>query len=224
MQVMHSVFRPMARALSQIDDPAFMGVLLRSVLLSGVTFLMLALVSAWGVRHVLPHEAGWSWVAGLLGGLGAGFAALWLFLPLAVVIAALLMEPVARAVDRRFYPDLPIPRGAPLVDQFWDGMALGLRVLVLNGVAFLLAVLLPGIGLVLGWGIAAWALGRGLFVAVAMRRMDRPQAQALYASRWLSVLAQGAVLAAAATVPLLNLLVPVIGTAAMVHVLHDDRP
>jgi CysZ protein len=83
----------------------------------------------------------------------------------------------------------------------------------------LCVLLIPGIGLVLGWAIAAYGLGRGLFMAVALRRMPRGAAEMVYRrARWV-VLAQGAAMALAGTVPLLNLLIPVIGTAAMVHVL-----
>jgi len=41
----------------------------------------------------------------------------------------------------------------------------------------------------------------------------------VYRSARMLVLIQGAIMAAAAYVPLLNLFIPVIGTAAMVHVL-----
>jgi uncharacterized protein involved in cysteine biosynthesis len=37
------------------------------------------------------------------------------------------------------------------------------------------------------------------------------------------VLAQGALMAVASLVPLLNLFVPVLGTAAMVHLLHEGN-
>jgi CysZ protein len=73
--------------------------------------------------------------------------------------------------------------------------------------------------LLLGWMIATYAIGRGLFVAVAMRRMPRPIAESLYRSRRGVVLVNGAILAGAAYIPVINLLIPVIGTAAMVHVL-----
>jgi uncharacterized protein involved in cysteine biosynthesis len=105
------------------------------------------------------------------------------------------------------------------MDQFRVGIAVGMRVLGLNILALALTLLLPGIGLPIGWAIAAWAMGRGLFVAVAMRRLNRPDAELLYRSVRPIALAQGAAMAAAAYFPLLNLLIPVIGTAAMVHVL-----
>ena len=129
------------------------------------------------------------------------------------------IERIALAVERRYYPWLPPPQGAPVLHQVWDGLALGLRILLLNCLALALALVLPGIGLLLGWAIAAFAIGRGLFVAVAMRRMPRPAAAALYRRIRPAVLVQGGALALAAYVPLLNLLIPVIGTAAMVHVL-----
>ena len=94
-----------------------------------------------------------------------------------------------------------------------------LKVLTLNVLALILAFMLPGIGLILGWIIAAYAIGRGLFVAVAMRRMPRGMAEALYRTSCGVVLTQGAILALVAYVPVLSLLVPILGVAAMVHVL-----
>jgi CysZ protein len=75
------------------------------------------------------------------------------------------------------------------------------------------------VGLILAWLIGGYAIGRGLFAAVAMRRMPRPAAEALYRRARPAVLAQGCMLALAGYVPILNLLIPVVGTAAMVHVL-----
>ena len=216
---MLSPFAAIARALAQLDDPVFLGVLWRSVALSALAFAALLAGSVCSLHALAPH-VWWGWAAGVAGGIGAALLALWLFLPLAVVIGALYIDRIAAAVDRRFYPWLATPRGAPLAVQAWDGVAIGLRVLLLSLLGALLALLLPGIGLVLGWAVAAWALGRGLFVGVAMRRMPRPQAQRLYAGNRPAVLVIGGALALLSLVPPLNLLVPVLGTACMVHVLH----
>jgi uncharacterized protein involved in cysteine biosynthesis len=210
---------PLARALAQLDDPAFLGVLWRSLAWSAVCFLVLLIGAIWGVQHVLAGHAVWAWLAGILSGLGAALLAFWLFLPIAAVIGTLFLERIARAVERRFYPALAPAQGAPAAVQAWDGLAVGGRILLLNVLALVLALLIPGIGLLIAWAIGAYAIGRGLFVAVAMRRMSRPEAQALYHRRRVAVLAQGGILALAGYIPLLNLLIPVIGTAAMVHIL-----
>jgi CysZ protein len=210
---------PLARALAQLDDPVFLRVVLRGVLLAAALFVALAVGCAWSLAS-LAGQHGWlAWLAGALGGVGSLLVAAWLFVPVAVGMAALFTDQVARAVERRFYPDLPPARGAPLPEQIWDGVALGLQVLVLNLLGLVLALGSAGLGLGLGWLVAGWAIGRGLFVAVAMRRMSRGAARRLYARQPLAVIVPGVVLALAATVPLVNLLVPVLGTAVMVHVL-----
>ena len=216
---MDALFSPLTRALGQLDDPVFLGVLLRSVAWSAVCFLALYGVALWGVHRLLHLPGLLAWAADLLGTLGAALLAFWLFLPVAMVIGTLYIERIARAVERRYYPWLPPPSGAPVSAQLADGLSLGLKILALNLLALVLAVLLPGIGLILGWAIAAFGIGRGLFVAVAMRRMPRPAAAMLYRRSRPAVLAQGGIMALAAYVPVLNLLIPVIGTAAMVHVL-----
>ncbi len=213
------MLKPFFRAIEQLDDPAILGVLVQSLALSAAGFAALCVGAVYGLHHLLVGSGWLAWVAGVLGGFAAGAAALWLFLPLAVVIASLFLEPVCRAVERRWYPGLPAPAGAAWTAQVWDGLVVGALVLAMSGVSLVLALLVPGVGLVLGWAITAWALGRGLFVAVAMRRMGRAEANALYARHRGAVLVQGAALALAGALPLVNLLVPVLGTACMVHVL-----
>ena len=210
---------PLARALGQFDDPVFLGVVWRSVLLAALSFAVLW-AGALGVVHQAAGLHGWrAWIADLLSGVGTALLAFWLFLPVAAAIATLFIDRIARAVEHRWYPDLPRGDAAPLAAQVWDGLAVGGRILLANVIALPLLVLIPGIGLLLAWAIAAWAIGRGLFVAVAMRRMPRPEAEAVYRDCRGLVLVQGAVLALASYLPALNLLIPVVGTAAMVHVL-----
>jgi uncharacterized protein involved in cysteine biosynthesis len=209
----------MSRALSQLSDPALLGVVWRSVLFSAVFFAVILLGTIAGVHHFVAAGGILAWALDALGSIAAAVLAMWLFLPVAAIIGTLYFERIARAVERRFYPLLPAAQPAPMTEQLWDSLAVGLRVLGLNVLALLLTLLLPGIGFPIGWAVASWAMGRGLFVAVAMRRLNRPDAEALYRAVRPVALAQGGAMAAAAYFPLLNLLIPVIGTAAMVHVL-----
>lgn len=224
-----AIFLPGLRALAQLHDRTLLGVLLSSLAWALAGFLALAGGLAWGAHALWTawRPEGGSWLDGatwLVGPVGAAAAASLLFLPVAALIAALYAERIAAAVERRWYPQLAAPAPAPLLASLWDALALGLKVLVLQILALLLAVLVPGLGLLLGWAITAWALGRGLFVMLAMRRMSRPAARALCRRRRVAVLAQGALMAALGMVPGLNLLAPLLGTAALVHVLHASEP
>jgi uncharacterized protein involved in cysteine biosynthesis len=221
------ILTPLTRALCQLDDRVFLGVVARSLLWSLIALVALHVATIWAMHRLLHWHGPLAVLGDVVGSAGASLVALWLFLPLAAVIGTLYFDRIASAVERRFYPWLPPPVGAPMLDQMWDGAAVGLRILLLQLVALVLALVLPGIGLLLGWAIAAYAFGRGLFVAVAMRRMPRLQAEMLYRASRPAVLFQGAAMSLACSVPVLNLLVPVIGTAAMVHVLDftaSSRP
>ena len=212
-------FLPVARAIGQLDDPAITGVLLRSLAWSITCFAALHVGAIWIIHRMLALHGWLAWGADVLGSVAASLLALWLFLPVATAIGMMYFDRIAASVERRYYPWLPPPAGASVLEQVWDGVAVALKVLALNVLALILAFILPGIGLILGWMIAAYAIGRGLFVAVAMRRMPRRMAEALYRSSRGVVLTQGAILALAAYVPVLNLLIPIVGVAAMVHVL-----
>jgi uncharacterized protein involved in cysteine biosynthesis len=213
------MFAPVLRAFDQIEDPTVFGVLLKSLVLSAACFALLCGGSVYELHHALASHGWVAWLAGILGGAAALAAAIWLFLPVAVLIASAFMEPVCRAVERRWYPSLPTPAGARLDAQLWDGIVVAGTVLGLNLVSIVLALLIPGIGLLIGWAITAWAIGRGLFVAVAMRRMDREAAALLYRRHRGVILLQGAALTLIGYVPLANLLLPVLAPACMVHVL-----
>lgn len=215
------VFDPVARAVGQLGDPSILGVLWRSVAWAAVCFIAVHAAAIWAVHGMLALHGVAAWIADVAGTLGASVLALYLFLPAAAAIGTLYLERIARAVERRHYPWLPPARGASLMAQSWDGAAVAFRVLGFNLVALVLALLLPGVGLVLGWMISAYAFGRGLFVAVAMRRMGRSEAEAIYRMRRGTVLLQGGILALAGYVPILNLFLPVVGIAAMVHVLDS---
>lgn len=212
---------PILRAIQQLDDPALLGAILWSVAISAAVFIVLGGAGAWAFQAWVLTDGSGLWLGSLLGVILAIAAALLLFVPVTVVVASLFADQVAAAVEAAHYPDLPPARPAVLAAQIWDGLALGLRVLLMQVLALALSLLLPGVGLIGGFAIAAWAMGRGLFLAVAMRRMTRAEATAVYRRRRWRVVGQGGLIAVASMVPLANLIAPVLGIAALVHVLHD---
>ncbi len=217
------LFAPIARAIAQLDDPVFLGVVIRSLAWALAAFVGATALLLWAMEAAAAGHGWIGWAVGVAGGAGAVLLGFYFFLPVATVIALLFVDRVAAAVERRFYPFLPPSAPAPLGPQLWGGIALGLRVLLWQMLALVLSLvpLLAPVAAPLGWLMSAWAVGRGLFVAVAMRRMGRAQALALYRTRRLPALMQGGLMALGSIVPVVNLLVPVLGTAAMVHVLHD---
>jgi CysZ protein len=217
------LFTVLGRAFGQFDDRVFVGVVLRAVAWSALSFALLHLLAVEIVRSLLadPDQpvAALPWLAGILAWFGASLLTLWLFVPTAAAIAALYVDRIARAVEHRYYPDLPEPPGAPILEQLVDAAALAIRLAAFGLLALLVALLIPGLGVVCGWAITGYALGRGLFLSVAMRRLPRLEATRLYRRYRGAVLAPGFAIAMVVWVPIVNLFVPVIAVAAMVHVL-----
>lgn len=206
-------------AFGQIDDPAF-----RRPLLWGVLGALLAVaLLAWGAIEAAAWAAGgegWlSWAAQAGGGAAALVLAWWLFLPVAATIASQLVEPVAAAVERRHYPRLPRPQGASVAAQVAFGLRFGLRLLLIQ-LLLLPLLFVPVVGFAVALLVSAHALGSGMVQQTALLRMDAAGARRAWRARRLQGWLLGLALALMALVPFLNLLVPVIGTAAAVHLLQ----
>lgn len=206
--------------LRQLGDPAFLGPLLKGFVGALIAFLGLAALAAWGVGHLAGGSGLLAGIAAALGGLAVLVVAIWLFVPVMLAVMGLFLDGVAAAVERRFYPNLPPPHGASLAAQARFNLVLGLKFGALSLLALVIAVLLPPLGAVLLWIVSSFGLGHGLFEGVAQRRMGVAAARALRRRREGPVLALGGLLGAMSLVPGLNLLVPVLGTAAMTHLLH----
>ena len=209
---MDSLLGPLARAIAQLGDPVFLGVVWRSVAWSALCFIGIFAGAVWAVHHLFERAGSMALARRPAERHGHRAAR-------ALAVPAgrggdrdVVHRSGRRAVERRYYPALPpAPRRPAWRSRSGTASPSGARILLMNVVALALALLIPGIGLALAWAIAGFAIGRGLFVAVAMRRMSRPEAESAYRRRRPVVLAQGGLMALASYVPLLNLLLPVIG-------------
>jgi CysZ protein len=99
------------------------------------------------------------------------------------------------------------------------GLRFGLRLLVIQ-LLLLPLLFVPVVGFALALLVSAHALGSGMVQQTALLRMDAAAARQAWRRMRLSGWLLGLALAAMALVPLLNLLVPVLGTAAAVHLLQ----
>lgn len=214
------MIRALVLAFGQVFDPAFRRPLLLGAGLAVAGGVGLAWLVGWGLGEIAGGTGWFASVVAAAGGVLTLFAVFWFFVPLLLAVASLFTDGVAAAVERRHYPALPPPAGAPVPVQAWAGASLALKMAGLALILLPLSLVLPMVGAVALWAVAAIGLGEGLFEGVAMRRMSRTEAAALRRRRRGEVWGMGAALALLALVPPLNLLIPVVGTAAMTHLLH----
>lgn len=220
------IFNDALKALGQIGDPAFRGVLIRGI---GLTVLLLAAitgVSLWllGVllpdQLVLPFVGPVTWFDDIaLGGalvlllVGSVF----LMIPTASAFTSLFLDEVAEAVERRHYPSLPKGRSQPLGEAIVDSLRFLGVIVGANLVALLAYLLMPPAAPVIFLAMNGFLLGREYFQLVAVRRMSRAEAKALRRRHSGEIWLAGVLMALPLTVPLMNLLVPVLGAATFTH-------
>ncbi|MEO0381733.1 MAG: EI24 domain-containing protein, partial [Pseudomonadota bacterium] len=70
------------------------------------------------------------------------------------------------------------------------------------------------------WGLNGFLLGREYFMLAAMRRVGRAQAKELRRAHSSTVWLAGTLMAIPLSIPLLNLLIPIIGAATFTHLFH----
>jgi CysZ protein len=206
-------------ALRQFGDPAFRRPLILGVLGAALAVLGLIWLAAWLAGWAAAGGPEWlSWIT-QAGGAAAGvFLSWWLFLPVALGIAAQFTDSIAGAVERRHYPYLPPPAGASALAQAGYGVWFSVKLLALQ-ILLLPLFFIPLFGALLALLISAHALGAGLLREVALRRMNLAHSRIAWQRlRWQGWML-GLLLALMAMVPVVNLLVPIIGIATAAHLL-----
>jgi CysZ protein len=129
---------------------------------------------------------------------------------------SLLIERIMTAVETQYYPLLPAP--VPL--SFWQGIAVALKftsVMVVLNVIILPLYLVPVLNVIVFYGVNAYLLGREYFEMVALRRLDPRSAQRLRHAHRLRFFIAGLVIAGLLTLPVVNLVAPLLAAAFMVH-------
>lgn len=223
------ITRDLSLALAQIGDPRMRRVLLIGIALSLVLFVLVygglwALIGWLAPESLtLPWlgEIGWiatflRWFAGIL----TFVLAMFLMAPVASTIISLFLEEVAEAVEARHYPSLPKAAGVPFMTGLREGLRFLVLMIVINiallVVFFAFAPLYP-VAFYLGNG---WLLGREYFHVAALRRIPPEEATAIYRRYRGQIWLGGTLLALPLSVPLINLVVPVLGAAAFTHTYH----
>lgn len=214
------------KAFAQLTDPALRRVVRISVLGALGCYVALVALVWFGLPHITFFDQGW---ADTGTGIALGILALVLpilFFPaLVTAIMGAMLDGVADAVEARHYPQLNWPR-----PQKWTEVVAGTLRFLLLTVAINLAalpiyavLLVTGFTIVLVVTVNGYLLGREYFEVVAARRLDPAQSKLCFRNNLGRLWLAGALIAVLFSIPLLNLVAPVVATAFMVHLFQSLR-
>jgi len=108
----------------------------------------------------------------------------------------------------------------PLWDAVRDTLNfLGILVAA-NILALIVYGLIPPAAIFIFWGLNGYLLGMEYFQLAAMRRLGRERAAALRKEHRSRIWMAGTLMAMPLTLPLVNLLIPILGAATFTHLYH----
>jgi uncharacterized protein involved in cysteine biosynthesis len=209
-------------------DPKLRGVLWQSLLLSLALQIALIGLAWWGLISFATFK--WHWLNDTirwLGGGGVVVLGVLLFPASFGIVVSVFMEKVADIVESRHYPELGPARGISIWTGIWTGVAFLLALIVLNLAMlplYIVALFVVGLGAVLFYALNGWLTGRMYYEQVALRRRSPADVKAWRRANAGMLWLTGIAIVFLGTIPVLNLLVPVVGTAAMVHVAQTLKP
>ena len=222
------MIRAFELAVRQLGDPKLRVIVWQSLALSLVLQIAIGALAWWALQSFATFS--WNWVNETIRWLGGGAVtvlALMLFPASFGIVISIFMEQIADIVEEKHYPQLGKARGIPIWTGIWTGVVFLLAVIAINLVMlpfYLVALFIAGLGAVLFYGVNGWLAGRVYYEQVALRRRDPADVKAWRKANagvlWLT----GIVLVFLGTIPILNLIVPVLGVAAMVHVAQTLKP
>lgn len=212
------------KGINQLSDKATRKYLWFSILSALITFITLWSLIGWVLSETSISQIGWlEGIIDVLGGV-ATFALTWFLFPATVsAVIGLFLDQVAECVEKRHYPGLPTTNGLPV----GEGIVMSLKfvgILIVLNILMLPFLFLGPVFPVVFYLVNGYLLGREYFELVASRRLSPKEVTKLRKERQGGVLAMGVIIAFSLTIPLVNLLMPVVATSAMVHLFERWRP
>jgi CysZ protein len=200
----------------------------RRILVLSIALAVALLVALWLGASALLEEArfaGIGWLDAVIIVLGslAALVVAWLLFPtMTVLVLGLFLSAVVDASERRHYPELGPRRPLGLRAAMASALRLLLLALVVN-VVLLPLYLIPGINLLVYYGLNGYLVGREYFELVALRRLDGAATQVVWRRHRGRLILVGVIIVFLLSLPLVNLVAPVVGAAFMLHVFEGLR-
>lgn len=223
------IFDDFLKALRQLSDPRFMRVLVFGLALTIALLVGVYWVFTLAIGWLVPDSLTLPWI-GEVGGLDTALslaaipvmliASAFLMVPVATAFIGIFLDQIAEAVEDRHYPALPPARPVGIVESIIDALQFMGVVIVVNLLALVVYLIFAPISPLLFWAVNGVLLGREYAQMVALRRLDAAGARQFRRRNRIEIFAAGVLMAVPLTIPVVNLVVPILGAATFTHLFH----
>ena len=220
-------------AFTQFRDPRYRKYLWIGVALSAVLLFVLYAFVLTLVQLLMPGAL-FLPITGQVQGLSSLFSlgsilylvglSVFLMVPVASIFTGLYLDDVADAVEAEHYRGLPERVRVPFGEAISDGLRYFGLLVGLNVLGMALFAVSNGWGLATLWLVNGVLLSREYFTMIARRRNDAATARELYKRDFYWLWLPGAILAIGLSIPIVNLVMPVVGAAVFTHLYNRIHP
>jgi len=223
---MTHIVRAIVLSISQFSDRRFQRVVIRSIFLA--IFALWALAAGGGsvLGWLFSGDLTLPWIGTItFNGTLIGWGAFWIILglsvflmvPVASAISSFFVDDVARAVEDRYYPNSQSQYRSKLSEEVRESLGFLGIMLVANLIALIFYALFIVFAPIIFWSLNGYLIGREYFYMAAKRYVGRENALSAFRENRFRVWMCGVTLVLPMSVPLLNLLVPVLAAASFTH-------
>ncbi len=221
------------KAVGQIGDNRFLRVLILGIGLTIALLFAFTVAFAWTIGLIVPDSfsipwigeitwidnvASWAVVPVML------FASVFLMIPVASAFSGIFLDSIADAVEAKHYPGQPPVARVPFSETLGETIKFLGLLLGVNIVALVIALIFAPIAPFIFWGVNGLMLGREFATMVARRRMAPAEVRVFRKRHSTSIWLAGICMAVPLTIPVMNLVMPIIGVAAFTHLFHRLKP
>jgi CysZ protein len=223
---MTQITRAIALSISQFSDRRFQRVVLKSIILAIVALWALAAGGGSVLGWLFGGDLTLPWIGTItFSGSLIGWGAFWIILglsvflmvPVASAMSAFFVDDVARAVEEHHYPDTQAQYRSKLSEEVRESLGFLGTMLAANLIALIFYAFFAVFAPIIFWSLNGYLIGREYFYMAAKRHLGRDTALSVFRDHRFRVWMCGVILVLPMSVPLLNLVVPVLAAASFTH-------
>jgi CysZ protein len=216
------LFSAFFKAIHQLSDRSTQRILVLVLVLAIGVFFGLWFLVGFLVSQTVFFQTAWlETLVDLFGAVVMTFIVTWFLFPAVISgFIAFFLDDIVRAVEKRYYPQRSDVPAADFFPTLWASFRF-ISIMVVLNLFILIFLLLPPVFPFVFYGVNGYLLGREYFELVAQRRIGRKDVLGMRKAFGGRLFIAGLLIAFLMTVPGINLLAPVIATAAMVHLFES---